>query len=238
MHYFNILLKSILRKRRIYLRKHTHLPYGTDLSVDLERLFKDITVRTIFDVGANIGQSAEAFRRFFPESTVYCFEPVSATYQILVDNLGGNKHVKSFHCALGEETRTQTMYFQEDPQWNSLASSVNKPRAESERGETVQVITLDGFLSDHGINTIDLLKIDTEGYELAVLKGAKRSFKVGRVALVLAEVTFDNNDSRHTAFGSLQYFLLSYGFSLVAIYDQCVNRGTQCLSYCNALFRA
>jgi hypothetical protein len=60
-------------------RIYRHVPHGADLFEDLRRSLPAFRVETVFDVGANVGQSATAYLRNFTGATIYCFEPVAAT---------------------------------------------------------------------------------------------------------------------------------------------------------------
>jgi len=61
-----------------WVYKSKYLPVGADLRLDLGRL--GISVNTLFDVGANVGQSSLRFRKDFPRASIWCFEPVKSTY--------------------------------------------------------------------------------------------------------------------------------------------------------------
>ena len=50
--------------------------HGHDECTDIKAAFGDIPVRCVFDVGANVGQSARKFMAAFPRADIYCFEPV------------------------------------------------------------------------------------------------------------------------------------------------------------------
>lgn len=80
---------------------------------------------------------------------------------------------------------------------------------------------------------MDLLKTDTEGFELEVIRGADRMLS-GSVRAVLAETAFNRADRRHVHFADLSAALEPHGFTFVALYDGCLNgRGWD---FGNALF--
>jgi hypothetical protein len=99
-------------------------------------------------------------------------------------------------------------------------------------------MTLDRFCIERGISSIDLLKIDTEGFELEVLRGAKTLLAHARVRHVICEATFDDDDRLHGNFFSIHDFLKEYGFRFICIYDQVVPRDLSRAGYCNVLFGA
>ena len=87
-----------------------------------------------------------------------------------------------------------------------------------EHKTTVPVITIDEFCEKQKITKIDVLKIDTQGFELEVLKGAQKSMKENKIGLLYFEVTFIDMYKDLPLFGELYNFAVNNGFELVAIY--------------------
>src|SRR6187549_2715232 len=79
-------------------------PRGTDLYLDLEREFGLKNFRTVFDIGANVGQSARLYLRQFSAAKVYSFEPVRSTFQELVATTPANARLQAFQCGFGDQT--------------------------------------------------------------------------------------------------------------------------------------
>jgi FkbM family methyltransferase len=148
-------------------------------------------IKTIFDVGANIGQSAIKFRDAFPSATIHCFEPVQKTFQELVSTVD---HYSNVHChqnAMGSRECILPIYLT----GQSVANSLIMPSV-MVGTEDVTVLTIDDFASENQIARIDLLKIDTEGFDLEVLQGAQGLLGANEIAFVLAEVGFHPGDTR------------------------------------------
>jgi hypothetical protein len=97
----------------------------------------------------------------------------------------------------------------------------------------VRMEPLDALLSRMGWQGVDLLKIDTEGYELDVLEGAKRTVEAG-VGAILAECTFSERDRWHTPFLPLFTWVTERRYELVGLYDVHHLGGAQ--HYSNAMF--
>src|SRR6188508_1270833 len=76
-------------------------PHGWDVQIDIDRRLTQTPITVIFDVGANRGQSALRFRRWFPSATLHCFEPVPATFAHLQKVVGGWPRAYTHMCALG-----------------------------------------------------------------------------------------------------------------------------------------
>jgi FkbM family methyltransferase len=69
---------------------------------------------------------------------------------------------------------------------------------EVSNAEDIKVTTVDNFIKEHHLSSIKLLKSDTEGYELEVLKGAADSLKNQLVDMVYMDVGFSEADKQHT----------------------------------------
>lgn len=123
---------------------------------------------TFVDVGANIGVlSCIAATSVGPTGSIYSIEPHPETFRYLQKNLGLNKitWVYSVNSALG--TKNDTVYFTDYGSNRHSINSVSKQKTNLE----VQTVRLDNILPSD--QSIKLLKIDTEGYELPVLQGAE-----------------------------------------------------------------
>lgn len=189
-------------------------------------------IESIFDVGANVGQSARKFRDAFPEANIYCFEPVRDLFQELRRGVTGDSHVQCFQVALGCALGIGKIYLTD----HSTTSSLIEP--ETSRGfEEVQIDTVDSFCAEHGIERIDLLKVDAEGFDLEVLKGAAPLLSSARVAFVLVEVGFHPGDTRHVLFDHVREFLMAHGFHVYGFYDQNLEwTGESRLRFANVCF--
>ncbi len=125
------------------------------------------------DVGANVGLHTLAVARHLADGgAVVAFEPHPANHRLLVHNLAQNRlrHViaESFGLAESPATLTGTACA-EGGNW-SLASR-------GDRRFEVRLVRLDDYLDDHPVPRIDLMKIDVEGAEVRVLRGARRTIE-------------------------------------------------------------
>jgi hypothetical protein len=100
--------------------------------------------------------------------------------------------------------------------------------------EPVAVHTLDDYCKSSEIARIDLLKIDTQGFEVEVLRGSDRMLASDGIILVLAEVQFAEVFEGGATFCDVQQFLARYGFVPVSIYD--VHHIGSRAGWCDALF--
>ena len=218
-----------------WVYKTSQLPIGTDLSVDIQRKLGLNTISTIFDVGANVGQSYRTFRRHFPTSYIHCFEPVRSTFDLLQRAVAGDINVRAEQLAFGAAPGEKVIrLFENAPGLNSLREDLRSKHSEAAR-EVVKIETIDRYRAEHGIGAIDLLKIDTEGFELDVLVGAQDALSEGAVATVLAEVGFDDRNGRNSGVAAVIQFLASYNYRFFGLYD--VTHDLEFgIAFANALF--
>jgi FkbM family methyltransferase len=190
---------------------------GVTLENDLERITSQNPIRCIFDVGANAGQSARRFSIAFPQSRIYSFEPVKRTFAELQQMAASIPAVSVFNQAMGDAPGTATIYLAKESGSNSMV-----PGQDSSLGkETVEVDTIDRFCADQKIDAIDLLKIDVEGFELPVLRGAERMLNDGRIRFIYAECEFTSAiNAPHATFVSLYDALSRYDYSVAGIYSE------------------
>ncbi|BAZ32327.1 hypothetical protein NIES4074_48290 [Cylindrospermum sp. NIES-4074] len=141
----------------------------------------------IFDIGANIGNYTSLLLDSFPKAQIHAFEPHPKNYSRLTERMFTN-NVKSHNIALGEECGTLTLYDKADANGSTHASIYKEVISEIYKQEVVTVDvsidTLDKVAEREGIRYIDFLKIDTEGNELAILKGASRLLEESRIGYI------------------------------------------------------
>jgi FkbM family methyltransferase len=137
--------------------------------------------RVVFDVGAHVGEWTALALGIAPALQMHCFEPSPASYARLEARFGALANVRLSKTGLSAEPGDATLHVHErEPDRNSLY-----PGGES--SERVRLRTLDEYCESEGIDRIDYLKVDTEGHELAVLKGAEHLLREGRVRYAQVE---------------------------------------------------
>lgn len=199
---------------------------GGDYVRDVRRI-SSTSVDVIFDVGANDGQSARRFLKGFRTAKIVCFEPFSDAYQRLQQLAAPHSRITTVRAACGAEPGRASLFRFGLDQTNSLLpkaegadSYLADPDYMAERGnEQVDVISVDAYCETHNITSIDLLKIDTQGYEIEVLKGARQMLSSNAIRFVYAEVCFVPYYVNQPLFQDVYEYLFARGFRLVGLYE-------------------
>ena len=150
---------------------------------------------TVIDVGANHGMfSLEAAHLIGASGLIHAFEPTPSTRELLRNNLAANgiSSVTVFPAALGEKPGTARLRIHKEMSGlNTLAAmdvTWNRQKLVADQIIEVPVTTLDGHLQKEGLQQIDFLKIDVEGFELGVIRGACKLLGEKRIKLILIEI--------------------------------------------------
>jgi len=212
-------------------------PRGLDIPHNLARYLPSWKCTSIFDVGANVGQSASLFLRRFPDAHIYCFEPFPETFKQLKHNTGGTSRITANMIALSSSSGISAANVGSCSTNNSL-KSLDQP--DSEGGPTVQIVkqTLSEYCENNKINKIDYLKIDTEGHDLEVLIGAERMIDSQSVDVIHVEAGMNPKNAFHVRFESLKSHLEDRNYLLFGIYEQTGEfmEGLPCLRRANCVF--
>jgi FkbM family methyltransferase len=216
----NLLKKIFTGTTGYWLHKLNNLPVGADLFVDIAHKINYPSLDVLFDVGANVGQTRNYFRFHLPNARIYCFEPVQATFQQLKTSVEADGNCVIENIALGDEAGDKTIrLFDGDlTVLNSLRDDAMNNTSNA-REETIRIDTLDHYCGVHKIKKIDLLKIDTEGFEINVLKGAEQMLQSGRISLVYCETGFQKTNQRNTFFPQLTEHLSKHDYYFFGLYQ-------------------
>jgi len=128
---------------------------------------------TCVDIGANVGFYTLGLAKRATRGAVHSFEPAPLNYHVLVLNVltNGLSNVVVNHCAVGDKNGTANLCIAQDGAFSSLVDTGRKPIIGT---SPTRMITLDFYCSDHALQRIDILKVDVEGAEPAVIRGASR----------------------------------------------------------------
>ncbi len=221
----NLTIKHAVREfaNRVLKHKHFYLikrdaEVGFDPFEDMAR-FTSKPEPMLFDIGANIGQTVHKFRATFPRGQIHSFEPGQAAFRRLRDNCAKLSNVDLWNCAVGSIPAQSTFHENSSLDMSSFLSLRKSGWGTVEKTSVVDVICLDDFVSERGIDFIDVLKSDTQGFEAEVFKGAERLLNEGKIGLVYFELILSDMYEGLPGIDELFRFLLARNYRLVSIYD-------------------
>ena len=198
-----------------YMGHYFYFGFDDPSNQALFSLVKETT--RIVDVGANIGWTALWMAAHAKNGWVMAFEPDAVNYQRCMENirLNGFRNIQLFQTALGN--RTDEVKMEVRTSWNLGGNRVAPGNA---TGNPAVVNRLDGVLNQFPDQNIELIKIDVEGYELEVLRGAAQLLE--RAKPVLFIELDDNNLRDHgSSAADLVRFLETKGYASIV---EAVNR--------------
>jgi FkbM family methyltransferase len=202
-------------------------------NIDLEDLLKTKINENpiIFDVGGNKGQSVTKYKKIFKSPIIHTFEPIKSQFNIINEKFKNDKNVKLNNYALGEiigekdfniSAQTGASSFNkinQNSKWIEVRSKEYKTTINKfVSSAKVKIFTLDDYFLNNNIDKIDLLKIDTQGYEDKVLQGSINTLKQNKIKAVVTELMFDNVYDKYLTFSDVEKFLLPNNFRMVGIY--------------------
>ena len=191
----------------------------------------------VIDVGANVGQTLKEFKQWWPKSIIHCFEPQEECWELLSKSAENFQHKDVYinKTAVGNEAGKELVFYshnvssgvsgfnkvnlnsndsirlkevQNQNSLNAYAQTLNHERR-------IKTIRLDDYIVEKGVKHIDLLKIDTQGFEPEVLEGVGDQLR--NVDVVLTELMFYDYYERSLSFLDIEQFLIPAGFRLYDI---------------------
>lgn len=155
---------------------------------------------TFFDVGGNVGDYSVDLRQAFPTAVIFAFEPNINTYRVMVEKLAPLEIV-CLNLGLSSRSDSTVMYTYEDDLITGHASVYRDALSVLHRSNRIREVefksmTLDEFAEQHHVDFIDFLKIDTEGHEMDILRGATRMLAGNKIRVIQFEFNEMNIVSR------------------------------------------
>ena len=202
-----------------WIHKLKTLPIGVDLFYDINTRLNYGPLGLVFDVGANEGQTLKWIKHYQPHSKIISFEPIKSTFVKLSQTASLFHDCIAENIAFGEKAgNTEVKLFDDLSVLNSLKPELMNQQPGALK-EDIRVECMLDYCKTHNIDKIDLLKIDTEGYELNVLQGAGQLLDVGQVSFIYCEVGFQKSNNRNTSFYEIISFLELKEYYFYALYQ-------------------
>lgn len=219
------MLKTTLMK----FGKQIGLVFGLDIRRTSSSEFnykwlKNLNIKTVIDIGANVGQFAGKIHKILPEAKVYSFEPLNDCYSKLVSYL---KHIpgsKAFNCALGDVDNCNVeMHRSRSSPSSSLLkmAKLHKESFPSTDGEIIEEISvrrLDGIAGELNVEGNLLIKIDVQGFEDKVIAGGPKTISMAEVIIIESgvEQLYEGQSSFDNVIDSMR----KLGFTFKGCWDQ------------------
>jgi FkbM family methyltransferase len=178
-------------------------------------------IDTVLDVGANAGQFGRELRSLGYRGRIISFEPLTEAFQQLQAVASGDAGWRVLNLALGDAAGSQKIHQAGNSESSSLLEMLPlhldaAPCSRYTGEETVRVETLDALFDEvcRGAHNI-YMKIDTQGYESQVLKGAARS--LAQIDTIQIEMSLAPLYAGQALFGDLYARLTGSGYALVGV---------------------
>ena len=217
-------------------------PFG--MSLHRENPFADIVgcianyvdplnAGVIFDVGAASGQFSLECRARFTESKgwkIHAFEPQIEFATAIRKTFADDEKMTVHNCALGEENAEMELNINKSVatssllEKDSLASKFWQPNLyDTEEKRMIEVRTIDDVVSSNGLDKIDILKIDAQGFELSILNGGSKTLRDNGCDVILLEMLVVPTYKGQSSFPDLVIALYEFGFVFVNFFEPIYN---------------
>jgi len=215
---------SILGKfgYKIYSKNEFLTPYS---ELYLTKTFSKKDKLLIFDVGAHRGETVSRLIKLFPNSRVLCFEPFPDSFQHLKSFEAENIVLHNF--GFSDNSGTEDFFVNHGSATNSLLRSSENaehtwgnPEVYNQKSKiSCEFTTMDSFISENNISSIDFLKIDVQGAEHKVLAGAIETLSQKIPKLIQLEIILVDTYEGQKSMGYYTNFLEKYGYCTIMISD-------------------
>jgi FkbM family methyltransferase len=205
---------------------------GIDPFEDLVRLIGPFSSPVFFDVGANLGQTTARLSAAF-RGTIHAFEPHRDAFQTLVSLYENSQNVVLNNIALGSVEEHRTFNENSSSDMSSFLA-VGPAGWGTEHPNRVAVSTVDDYCKTNQIAQIDLLKSDTQGFDLEVLRGSKTMLP--NISSIYTEIILVDLYKGAPTLDAIHSFLVENAFELVGIYNLSYYNGR--LGWFDALYVA
>ncbi len=171
-------LRKAFKVLRIPAVRKAMLLQGVAASVEHCHALADLDCRTVIDIGANRGQFALIARALFPDSRIFSFEPLTQLAPVFQRVFANDPKVHLFSTAIGTKATRQTLHISARDDSSSLLPIGEEqcrifPGTQEVSTTEVSITPLHEQIREQDITRPCLLKIDVQGYELAVLQGCE-----------------------------------------------------------------
>ena len=227
----NILLIKIKRKFLFYLNGILSL-FKLEIknkTISNEKLLKNlIKIETpiILDIGANLGQTIIKYLKLFPKAKIHSFEPSPEIFENLSKKFKNVENLYLYNFAFGSEETNRIFYINERSHNSGFyklkedfkIKNFPDEKMSYKNSLNVKLNTIDDFVKKQKLAQIDILKIDTEGFEEEILKGSLETLQSNKIKYIELEIILGNvYEDKYFSFKKIEDILSQFNFRLYAI---------------------
>jgi len=177
----------------------------------------------VFDVGAHVGQSVASFHALFPQAKIQAFEPAPDNFRRLQTALSGQSGIRLHQVAMGAtDGHTQLHLNNYDATHSTLPLNPQEINRWADSADVMETATIeveqrsiDSLFRTEALERIDVLKMDVQGGELAVLEGALQALQAQKIGCIFAEVEFRQLYAGQPLAWDIHAFLAAQGYHFV-----------------------
>ena len=213
------MIKSLILFCLKIIRYYWHEP-------NILKSLKKLNINYIFDVGSHRGESIDYFIKLKDLKKIQSFEPQKDIFLVLKKKYKNNNKVILNQIALSQNENYKDFYINDlsstssfsrlnkKSLWLKIKNKILNKKNPIINKIKIRSLTIDKFIKQKKIKKIDLLKIDTEGHELEVLKGALKTIKEQKVKFILIELHFSKMYQNYSK-KKIESFLAKNNFFLL-----------------------
>ncbi len=247
-----VMLKIVLRNDHYSIQRggiyyEVALSEGIDLSLFLFGSFQGYIVgnkyfslpidAVVFDVGANIGSMTLKYAQIAKRGRIYAFEPTDFAFNKLLRNISMNpelsKRIRPVQYFISDHSEMEC-HIKAYASWKVNGTTADKHPLHGgiiQPAVAVSAVTIDEFCEKEQIHRVDLMKIDTDGFELRVLRGARKTIKKCRPSVIFEAGLYIMKE-HDIAFELFYDYFYSAGYTLINCKNgKIINMG----NYCNQI---
>jgi FkbM family methyltransferase len=217
--YKNVLKQKIVRFFKLFGLNISALKLEKSFK-DQKRLLKPKTVWTVFDAGANRGQTTAKYLNLFPKAKIFAFEPFPPVFESFKDYFVNYSRVSPEPFALSDTDGEENFFTNENHYTNSLLNAKEGNHIKNIGQIKVRTKRLDTYCEEQNRKHIDVLKMDVQGGEMKLLKGAERMLRDKSIDIIYTEVWFKPDYTGQPLFKDIKSYLNESGYTVYSLYNK------------------
>ncbi len=224
---------------RVVPLNYHHIDYYESLETVRHQWLTQFNIRTILDAGAGSGQFARTIRKTFPSARLVCFEPIDACFQEIRETFRNDPNTSLNKLALGSKEGSFVFHIHRNPGSSSFLRMTDihtnaYPGSGESETAVIPTIRLEDYLNTHSEMPEFFLKLDTQGTELDILKGA--GDWIHKMRVIQIELNFAETYEQCPLFDEVYQFLRTRHFILAGIENASQSLVDGSFLQCDAFF--